>query len=431
VRKYTLNRAFKIVLRVESTPLQAEAFSDICDKNRVIALIYGIYTALPTVSLKACAVLLYGAKCFLSFRDKPMRKAQIAAAGTFVNEKRVVCEFQRLAKSVDVRSIELSNWHSLSIESWLALLHILPRTRNLYRLCRRLAARYDFMPSCRSLSVIAYGIRMHRVLAEHTPAAALIPSSYAPDSMALAFAAHKCGAKVIYTNHAHAAPLFDYIAPIHADLSILTGRAVFETYSRRSHVEGDVVYKGFLSEERPIAATSLQDRARKLTVGIFLTSLTDMPVLQTFARSLVESLALARIVIRPHPVALLRDDFAGLCARVSEVEVEPGGSLIECAKSCDLVVCGNSSAVLEVLKAGVPVAYNGSLDRAPDDYCGFVSAGLIPRCPDDLEALPRALVDFYRQENWIIKMRYFDDSYGKNLEMVRAEVEKFVESCVR
>lgn len=430
MKTYTLNRAFRIVLRSENTPLRTEIFLNICERNRTIAFVYNLYSALPTTSLKACAILLYGVKCFLSLRVGRYGSGDILAAGTFVNEKTAVRDVQRLAEGLNIRAIDVSRRNIVSARSWFALPAFLSRARKLYRLCRRLARRYDFMPCCRSLSVIAYGIRLRQVLAP-PPAAALIPSSYAPDSMALAFAAHKSGARVIYTNHAHIAPLFDYIAPVYADLSILTGRAVFETYARRSYIQGDIVYKGFASEESAISTRHLDDSGNGLTAGIFLTSLTDMRALEVLARSLIDELAVQRVVIRPHPVALVQDDYAGLQTRIPHVRIDTGGSLVTAAKDCDFVICGNSSAVLEVLKAGIPVAYDSGLDAIPEDYCGFVAKGLIPRRCRNLRELPRRLSRFYQQNGWVERMRYFDDSYGKSVEAVQAAVCRGLACCIR
>ncbi|MCG8325100.1 MAG: hypothetical protein MI673_06245, partial [Thiotrichales bacterium] len=219
-------------------------------------------------------------------------------------------------------------------------------------------------------------------------------------------------------------PGVEYVPPVHADLSILTGQAARDTYAG---IAGRVVYKGIAAAEREMSLAPLRQAERELSVGIFLTAMTDMAALEAFSRRLCESLAVKRLLLRPHPVRLVQDDYEGLAQRVSAIDIDKSASATEAAEACDFVVCGNSGVVLEVLKAGVPVAYNADLDTIPDDYCGFVAAGLVPRCEAPLEDLPAQLAAFFGRDDWPAKMAYFDHAYGKDADAVMAEAVRELE----
>lgn len=89
------------------------------------------------------------------------------------------------------------------------------------------------------------------------------------------------------------------------------------------------------------------------------------------------------------------------------MEVSDGERVLtEDAARCDLVVSGNSSAHLSVLKAGVPTAYVAGLDLLSDDYYGFVAQGIVPQSLD-----PEAVGRFYAEPGWVERFRRFDAAY--------------------
>src|SRR5690606_12589116 len=107
-----------------------------------------------------------------------------------------------------------------------------------------------------------------------------------------------------------------------------------------------------------------------------------------------------------------------------EVALSQGANLAADAQACDLVVAGNTTAALECLRLGTPVAYDGSLDALPRDYNGFVQDGLIPDM--SVNAPDMAAVAACYANEWEARMRYFDAAYGQDAQALRARVKAFL-----
>src|SRR3546814_15014362 len=80
------------------------------------------------------------------------------------------------------------------------------------------------------------------------------------------------------------------------------------------------------------------------------------------------------------------------------------------AADADLFICGNSSAVLEILHYGVPVAYCSEIDAFTNDYYGFVSMGVVPRLTLDQPGVAYAVRDHFKGD-WRERAGQFDASF--------------------
>jgi hypothetical protein len=166
------------------------------------------------------------------------------------------------------------------------------------------------------------------------------------------------------------------------------------------------------------------------TVGIFLTALTRGEVVAGLVSAIRASHPGARILIRNHPVALLKSDFADLQNRHGNIEVTIGKPLEEEIVACDLIVCGNSGVAMNALSGGRPVAYMDALDRLTFDYIGFVESGLMCHVKAWTGDVYDRLKAFYGKPEWQAVMRSYDASYGADADALGQAAAKTIRRCL-
>src|SRR5262249_40162215 len=159
-------------------------------------------------------------------------------------------------------------------------------------------------------------------------------------SVALAAAAHKRDLRVIYVNHA-AVPLNGpYVPPVLSDYAVFYGNVLRETYERRSRCKTRTVLIG-----QPGKASSLVWRDPPRSIGIYLTALTRLEAIERLVGEIKKNHPEMGLLIRHHPVALLKTDLSPLVARYPDIRVTIGTPLDDDIAACDMVFCGNSSVI--------------------------------------------------------------------------------------
>lgn len=426
LKRYGLWTALKIVLSMETQKGRATVFQEIVNNNRKIRLVVAIYDGLRSPSLQAILIFLYGLKCILAIRPPEREGCQILATGFFPNEVKALGEAEHLLEGMAFGRFT-AGWSDLtSMQTYRGARVVAARTPQLLRICRRLARRYSFMPACRGFSTLMYAIFYRRHVRDAASRAVVIASSYSPDAMGMAAAAHRENRQVIHLSHAFTARNADYIAPVYADLSVLPSPVVVETYRKKSHLQGEVHFDGIPARPQPLRICPLRDRARDLSVGVFLTGAVDAQRLGELVTRISAVLRPVRILLRPHPVSLLDINLDHLAATIPGLEVSNKLPIDAHAQLCSFVVCGNSSATLEVLKSGTPVLYHSQLDKLPHDYCGFLGDGLIPEAAVIEECVVQQLVAFYQRPEWTSVMMQYDPFYSRDPEAVRADLRAAV-----
>ena len=243
--------------------------------------------------------------------------------------------------------------------------------------------------------------------------AVLIANHYSPECLGLAAAAHRVGRKVLFTNHANATWDSGYIPPLHSDFAAVTSQAVLDIYLKHTRKNFNAAFIPLSSPQRPMQLD--HDESRPVSVGIFLTALTDMTRLEQIVAQLECLPGVGEILIRPHPVKLVNEDLTALCARSARIRDTEGTALFDNITRCDVAICGNSTVTVEILRGGVPVLYDGALDRLPHDYNGYLKRDLVPAIPAALcEDTFSRLRAFYRNPAWAGVMRYFDAGYQQD-----------------
>ena len=241
-------------------------------------------------------------------------------------------------------------------------------------------------------------------------AAAIVPSNYSPEAVGMSAAAHHEGRRVVYANHAPVPANGAVVPPVLADCALFYGGATTRTYQRRSRCLAEVAYIG-----QPGTPRAMQWREALDTVGIFLTAGTKAEVLKSLIASIRLDLPDARIIVRQHPVTLLKTDFSTIGVDDPNTELTIGNPLDDEIAACDLVICGNSGVSMNVLSGGRPVAYLSSLDNISFDANGFVASRLVLSVPWWTDDIYSRLKGFYQTPGWIGVMQSYDASYGADL----------------
>ena len=424
--RYDLATAIGVVRQMETSAGRAAVFEEIKAKNPLYRLVDGIY-AWAGKDVQPLALFAYMLKCAVSVGPEGTPDAEAVAISSFPNEHRTLDRVAALAPDMDLLRLTTERRNVAAFgqaRSALALVKAGPRIMGFLR---TLAATHSFMPAARIASALAYYIRFSQLLAERPSIkAAIVASNYSPEAVGLAAAAHAAGRKVIYANHAPVPANGAVVPPVYADCALFYGDVIAETYRRRSACTAEVGTIGQPGSSLPMAW-----RERIETVGIFLTSGTKVETLKSLIATIRLERPDVRILIRQHPVTLLKTDFKGIGVDDPLVELTIGQPLDEEIAACDLVICGNSGVAMNVLSGGRPVAYLSSLDGIAFDANGFVQSRLVMSVPWWTDDIYDRLKGFYQAPGWEGVMRRYDASYGVDPAELRAAASRLLLRHVR
>ncbi|WP_160765297.1 hypothetical protein [Kangsaoukella pontilimi] len=406
--RYDLGRALGIVRAMDTSPTRAAVFDEIKSKNRVVWLADSLYARADARLTRRLILAAYMLKSVASFGPAPGRDARAVTVAGFANEVHAIDRVAALLPDTPFAHIRAKRSNLTARGQGAALLATLGLIGARWRYLGRLARRHDFMPACRIASTLAAYARFGAMLdAAPRARAAIVASNYSPDALGLSAAAHKAGRRVVYVNHAPVPQNSPYVPPVHADCAFFNGAAIHDTYKSRSRCDTHPV---FIGQEGATARMRLTADAPR-TVGIFLTALTRKDTLTRLVSEIRTAHPDAHILIRHHPVALLKTDLTELEAETPNLTVTIGTPLDGDIAACDAVICGNSGVILNTLRGGRPVAYLPALDELPLDYNGFLAEGLVPRIDAFTAETHDMLTGFYDRAEWTKTMRRFDASY--------------------
>jgi hypothetical protein len=409
---YTLGRACTIVRKLDSSPGRLSAFDQVLRRSTKVRVSYLFYQNAPE-TLKSLLLLLYGMKCYLSVNWTTARDADIVLFASYPNEHVAVGHVRQHLKEWCLGELSIATRNCLRPDALLALPAFLLSAIRFQRVARRLSRRLHFMPACRVFSTIAYYARFRRLLRTYDTSAVFIANHYSPECLGLAVAAHQAGKKVIFANHANATWESGFVPPLFADLAAVTGQAVLDVYLRSSGRPINAVFIPPAPPQAPLRARLDPDAGLK--VGIFLTALTNKERLRELVDQLKRDSRIRQILIRPHPVEVINEDISDLITGDGRVVDTNGTLLSDNARECDLAICGNSTAAVEILRAGLPVLYDSRVDYCGHDFNGYLKRGLVMAMPDRIDASSlEAVARFYGAPAWTGVMRNLDASYGRD-----------------
>lgn len=422
-----LRRAIEIVAFKDSQPFRQQVFRDLKRHNRPVRAAVALHRRLGTGRLSTLFVSAYGARAFLSARLPP-GEPPIIALNRYKNERRQLDWVAGLLGPGQVGFADVSTRGLRHGAAWLALAgQLLPGGQGgtFWRAVRDQNQAGDFLVSCRVAATCAYFLRFRELLRETKASAVLVSSDSNPYAMGLAWAAKELDLKTIYITHGH---IPDGPPRASFDLSLLDGSALVEVYRDSHGLDGRVVFKGAEGRFRPMDTSGL-GRAEGLRVGVFMSLVVDWRKFSDMFARIQHALRPASVLVRLHPNETIRDpDCERWIGRWDNLEISRGDSvLLEDAARCDLVLAGNSSCHLSLLKYGVPSAYVPELDTVPHDFYRFLARRIVYEA-DAPEAIDLGqLATFYDDPEWAERFRAFDASYGRDVVVLEAEVRAALE----
>lgn len=167
------------------------------------------------------------------------------------------------------------------------------------------------------------------------------------------------------------------------------------------------------------------DRLRNGKLGLLLNARVDIPRLRDFLMSIRDVHGIRNIQVRPHPGKDLQQ-YSGLenAATIRDWR-EP---LTEFLDSVDAVMAMSSGSIDDALWRGLPVMLAGGLDDVPAEYCGMVSAGVLPLFRSDGNPVEE-LVRHYAC--WQDSILYAVSEYSGDPLPERTALERFMPKHVR
>lgn len=425
--RYDLKMALLIVRALETTPGRAAVYEEIKAKNAVYRLVDRLYIMAGTRIFQPLILFAYMLKCIVSLGPFKDQGAEAVAISHFPNEHRTIDRVAALVPDLKLHRITAARSHILSLGHLVAVVHMLKAFPRLWRFLRVMVRRHSFMPAARIASALAFYMRFSQHFAEQPGLkAAIVPSNYSPECVGMAAAAHRHGRRVVYANHAPVPANGQVVPPVLADCALFYGEEITRTYQRRSRISAEVGLIG-----QPGTARAMEWRDTVQTVGIFLTSGTKAEVLQSLIATIRVDLPQARIIVRQHPVLLLKTDFSAIGVDDPKTELTIGNPLDDEIAACDMVICGNSGVAMNVLSGGRPVAYLSSLDGIKFDANGFVASRLVHSVPWWTDDIYDRLKGFYQAPGWSGVMRSYDASYEADIAQMKRDAAEVLLRHVR
>ncbi|MEL6486220.1 MAG: hypothetical protein AAFQ13_03630 [Pseudomonadota bacterium] len=426
-QRYDLATALGIVREMETSAGRSAVYEEIKSKNALYGLVDSLYERAGKRFLQPVALFVYMIKCVLSVGPFDTRGAEAVSLSNFANEEKTVDRIAGLIPDVALMRLSIGRSYLINPRNWMSALRIVAAIGRVWPFLQILARAHTFMPAARIASALAFYMRFTQLLVDQPQLkAAIISSNYSPEAVGLAAAAHSQGRRVAYANHAPIPANGAVVPPVYADCGLFYGTRTTATYKARSACTAQVALIG-----QPGTARAMEWRENIETLGIFLTSGTRVDVLSSLVATIRLSLPQARIIIRQHPVTLLKTDFSELENVDDKVELTLGNPLDDEIAACDMVICGNSGVAMNVLSGGRPVAYLSSLDGIHYDANGFVGSRLVYAMPWWSDDIYDRLKSFYRVEGWQEVMRTYDAAYETDLEALHAEARAILLSHIR
>jgi hypothetical protein len=411
-----LSRALEIVAHKDSGAFRQSVFGTLARQRVTVRLARAVYQRLAGSAVGAMFVTAYGAKSYLAVRRSKLARELLAVAA-YPNEMRQIVHIDGLMGGGKVAFLDISNRTLLSPRAYAALWSL--PARELFSLVRD-RRDSDFLVACRIASTAGYYFRFRQLLGKDTPRAILTSSDSNPYAMALVAAARECAIPAAYVAHGHipeGPPRLWY------DLSFLDGPATLGVYERSQGYEGKIVFRGAEGEFRPMRLKPLEAK-RPLRVGVFASLIVDWARFARILRNMHSTLQPERVLVRLHPNQVIRDPAVPRWLGVFPwVELSGGEQVLTCdASKVDLVIAGNTSAHLTVLKFGIPSVYLPGLDSVPHDFYRFLEKRIVPELTGVEMLSPQEIAAFYRDPSWARRFAEFDASYGRRAADLDADV---------
>ena len=409
--KYCLLKALKRTLIEDDNPIRHKDFLEIANRVFIIGLIYKFHKAIRPSWFSSLMIAAFGLKSLMAIKVQKSAADEILFTYEFPNEKPVADFINRCLKGKTIRSVEHGKRFTFSIRSFLIFCCFFFNLKGFCRYLRiihRLNKRYHFMPACRAAGAICFYLRFRKELKDLKFKAVLVAKNYSPDCLALVWAARSLDLPSIYCAHAFTPPVKLKKPPLDFTLIILQGQRSLDILKALRAVNGEVIFRGITGQSNPLRLDNL--KAGELKAGIFLTGNLNISGIKQTIHEINRQLNARQVLIRLHPVAIANADVQQIAGEFSNVKLTFGTPIAEDLAECDLVIVGNSTVTLEVLKGGIPCVYVDHLENVDFDYNGFVESRLIPYWKQG-QALEIAEIKSFYSDGWNSIFKQYDAYY--------------------
>ena len=317
--------------------------------------------------MKLIMIKCYGIGCFGNFSFITKMNNSTASYFAYKNEKRQIDFIETVLNKKIIK-----NKRTFSILHYftgyrLVLFFIL--SSKFSNILKYLIKNNSFLVTCRCTELLALYLKFDKDLKASKQIKNIIVSSDSnPYALAAILAGYKYHKKTFYINHGFIPPNPPRLI---TDISILDSEKLFEMYQHHRRNRSKLIYKGVegLNRHGQIVFPKKIEQ-----IGIFLSLLTNWDELY----SLIKKLHLSyKILVRLHPNLIIRKKSEVKKLRTLGIKVSYANEVAtEDVKKCDLVIAGNSSVHLTVLKFKTPSLYYNEIDHVPNDFYYFIKNGL-------------------------------------------------------
>jgi hypothetical protein len=410
---FYLGKAVRAVYTMDSSPARFAIFQEYVGKRALARLILKCYPIIAGTSLSGLLFCIFG---FLQLRKKlvsPTKKYNLLCTTDYVNERKAV---SALLARVSEEFLPKSYFSFVFLRLYL-LLGLLTRPAIFFRFSkflRKFERRGTFLTSCRVAETLWCYYAIEKIFRLYASRGCIIASHYSPATCALQAVCAKYQQPTIYVNHS----LINYhnkVPKLEVDLACLYGEHVFNAFKHHDAIDcKEVLFIGLLGQTSTLLPSNSACSLEK--VGIFLTASTNEDNFKNLLETLNANSFIKQIIIRPHPLKSIRTNLAKF-QNLKKVLIEESGIAEETAKLCDLIIAGNSSVYVEVLKCGKPSVYWNKLDFIGYDFYHLLKNQIVYELTDIKKIDIESIASFYN-ENWAKRFEKVDFLFRKKEEEI-------------
>lgn len=398
--KWLLYQGVKSLLRCDDAPVVQGIAGYVVSQYRVLQIATAIIERKRGTLIPDVLALLSGATRFLEIRSSKQHGGAVWVA-RLDNERRAIEKFTALLPEANWTELKFRRRPTAAALSAMVR-RFVPNWRRILRIARRLHRRHEFFKVFRVAELISYYVHYLDIFEKGTFNLAVVSSHSNPHGIAFNLAARKCGVPVVLLTHGM--PVRP-VAKLFYDFAVVHCEAARQIYSLEGCLLNRVFVQGRRQNYAPMPAALPFE---KLRIGVFLCKDVDEKRFSAVIKNLLADACVSQIIVRPHPKNLwLKLDARIESQNDARLRRSSGATVLDDIKSCDIVLAGNSSVLIEAVTAGRPSGYISGLDYGSADLHEFVACGLIYPINDEPNFAFEAMLGFYQRAEWLNALRLF------------------------
>lgn len=399
-RDWLLYRGIKSLLRCDEAEVVEGIARYVISQHRSLRVGSAWVERKRGTSAPAVTALLGGLVRFLEIRAGDRRDGAVWIA-RLNNERQAIEALPLLLSELGWSELKF-RWRPDAAALFALARSLCSNWRRIFKLARRLHRRYHFFKVLRVAELIGYYSRYLGIFKNGRFRLAVMSNHSNPHGVAFNLAARKCGVPVVLITHGM--PVRP-VARLIYDLAVVHCEAARQIYIEEGCRMDRVLVHGRRQHHAPMPTGPLPER---LTIGLFLCKDVNEDRLCAVVERLLGDPRVSRILVRPHPKNLWTGFDEWIVSRNEpRLRRSHGVTVFGDIEESDIVLAGNSSALVDAVTAGRPSGYVPGLDHGSPDLHEFVARGLIYPIDDEFGFDPDAMLRFYQRLDWPNVLRLF------------------------